>query len=66
MQTAPQNACETQYFNKAMSEIKMLMVRHPHYKRLIAHYGGQTPRWIESAIKQHALFYAAEMCQGRG
>ena len=66
MHFAPRNACETQYFNRAMSDIRMLMDRHPEYRKMLDHYNGQVPRWIQSAIKQHALYYAAEMCQGRG
>lgn len=66
MHFKPQNACETQYFNQAFSEIEMLMKDHPMYADLLKRYNGKPPRWMQSAIKQHALFYAREMCAGRG
>ena len=64
MQTAPKNACEMQYFNQAMSEMRMLLDRHPEYKRAIAMYNGNVPGWMLAAARQHALFYAIEKCQG--
>lgn len=66
MHFAPRNACEQQYFNRAMGDIRLMMSQHPMWAKLMARYNGNIPQWMESAIKQHALFYAAEMCQGRG
>lgn len=66
MHFAPRNACETQYYNRAISEIELLMKRHPMWAEFVKRYAGKIPPWAMSAMKQHALFYAAEMCQGRG
>ena len=63
--TKPRNACEMQYYNQALSEMRMLLDRHPEYKRAIAMYNGNIPEWMLSAAKQHALFYAREKCTGR-
>lgn len=57
-------ACETQYFNKALSEIKMLMEAGP-WRELMGRYQGQYPEWMMYALKQHALYYAREKCAGR-
>ena len=65
MQFEPKTACERQYFNQALSEMRMLLDRHPEYKRAIAMYNGNVPEWMLSAAKQHALFYAQSKCEGR-
>lgn len=64
MQFEPKTACERQYFNKALSEIKDLMERGP-WREAMARYQGQYPEWMLAAVKQHALFYAQYKCQGR-
>jgi len=64
MQIAPKNACELQYYNQALSEIRLLMSQEP-FKSAYARYQGQIPHWMDAAVRQHALFYAVEKCQGR-
>jgi hypothetical protein len=65
MHFEPRNACETQYYNRAMSEIEMLMQKHPMFAEMMKRYAGKIPDFMRSAIKQHALYYAADMCRGR-
>lgn len=64
MRGQPVTACETQYFNQAMSDIKRLMEAGP-WRELMAQYRGQYPEWMLYAVKQHALYYAREKCAGR-
>ena len=65
MHFAPRNACEQQYYNQAMSEIQALVMKHPHFRRAYVNFNGRIPDWMMSAVKQHALFFAAEKCQGK-
>ena len=65
MQTSPRNACETQLFNQAMSEIRLALKDHPMWTDMVRRYNGNIPKWMESALRQHALFYAVEACQSR-
>lgn len=66
MHFAPRNACETQYFNKAMSQFQMMLKAHPQWAEIVARYNGKVPGFMMSAVKQHALYYAADMCRGNG
>lgn len=65
MHFEPRNACEQQYYNQMMSEVRAFVMQHPHFKETYARLG-RIPDWMLSAVKQHALFYAADKCRGRG
>lgn len=59
----PRNACEMQYYNQAISEMMMLVDKHPEYVQALR-MNGRIPEWMMSAIRQHALFFAREKCEG--
>ena len=61
----PRSACEMQHYNQALSEMQLMIDKHPEYVRAFARNGGRMPDWIGSAMRQHALFYAREKCSGQ-
>lgn len=51
----PRSACERKHMGEALREMRSLMKRVPFYREL------RSPV-IASAMREHALFYARELC----
>lgn len=63
MQTAPRGACQIEAFNRAVSEMKLAMSRAGNAWYRAANIDpNNPPAWVESALRQHALFHAVRVC----
>ena len=61
MQTSPRTACEIENFNRALSEMKLAAEKSNWYQQ--ANLDPKNlPAWVESAFRQHALFFAVSKC----
>lgn len=63
MQTAPKGSCQIEAFNRAYSEMKLAMSKagNAWYKAMGVD-PSNPPSWVESALRQHALFHAVRVC----